>query len=77
MNGVFAAAVVIERTRRKIRQPEHVIQLAHHQKTAVGTELRASKFQPHARVETKPHITRFARTLSVIHNPLLSAQLTC
>ena len=58
---------VIERTRRKIRQPEHVIQLAHYQQTAVGTELRATKFQTHPAVKTKPPIARFACTLWVIH----------
>ena len=49
------------------------IQLAHHQKTAVGTELRATKFQPHPAVKTKPPITPFECTLWVIHNPLPSA----
>ena len=75
MEGVLATAAIIERTRRKIRQPEHVIQLAHHQKAAVGTELRATKFQPHPAVKTKPPITRFACTLRVIHEarPLLGS----
>lgn len=77
MNSVLATAVVIERTRRKIRQPEHVIQLAHYQQTAVGTELRAKKFQPHPAVKTKPPIARFACTLWVIHYPQPQAQLTC
>jgi hypothetical protein len=77
VNCVLAPAVVIERTRRKIRQSEHVIQLAHHQQTAIGTELRATKFQPHPAVKTKPPITRFACTLWVIHNPQPPAQLTC
>ncbi len=77
VNDVLAPAGVIERTGRKIRQPEHFIQLAHHQQTAVGTELRAAKFQPHPTVKTKPPIARFARTLWVIHNPPPSAQLTC
>jgi len=62
VNGVLALAVVIERTRRKIRQPEH------HQQTAVGTELRATKFQPHPAVKTKPPITHLACTLWVIHD---------
>ncbi len=76
VNGVLATAVVIERTRRKIRQPEHIIQLAHHQKTAVRTDLGTMKFQPHPGVKTKPPITRFACTLWVIHNPPPSARLT-
>ena len=77
MDGVLATAAVIQRTRCKIRQPEHVIQLAHHQKTAVGTELRATKLQLHPAVKTKPPTTRFACTLWVIHNPPPSSQLTC
>ena len=47
-------AAVIERTRRKIRQPEHVIQLAHYQQAAVRTDLRATKFQPHPTVKINP-----------------------
>jgi hypothetical protein len=47
--------------------PSAVIKLAHHQKAAVGTELRAAKFQPHARVEIHPITPLRTRTHWVIH----------
>ncbi len=37
-------------------------------KATVGTELRAAKFQPHARVEIHPICPLQTRTLWVIHN---------
>jgi hypothetical protein len=67
VDGVLAPAGVAQRRRRQIGQPERVIQLAHHQKAAVRTELRAAKFQPHARVEIHPICPLRARTLWVIH----------
>ena len=67
MDGVPAPAVVAQRRRRQIGQPERVIQLAHHQKATVRTELRATKFQAHARVEIHPICPLRARTLWVIH----------
>ena len=42
-------------------------QITINQQTAVGTELRATKFQPHPAVKTKPPINRFACTLWVMH----------
>jgi hypothetical protein len=67
VNNVLASAVVAQRRRREARQPERVIKLAHHQQATVGTELRAEKFQPHARVEIHPICPLQTRTLWVIH----------
>ena len=47
VNGVFASAAVAQGTTGEIRQPERVIQLAHHQQVTVGTELRSPEFKPH------------------------------
>jgi hypothetical protein len=35
------------------------------------------KFQPHPTVKTKSRIIRFTCTLTVIHDPPPSSQLTC
>lgn len=51
---VLAPAVVTQRTRRKVRQPERVIQLAYHQQTSVRTELRAPELLPHTMVKIHP-----------------------
>ncbi len=67
VDGVLASADVAQRTPSKLRQPERVIQLAHHQEPTVRTELRATKFQPHTRVEIHPTCPLRARTLWVIH----------
>ena len=67
MDRVLAAPGVAQRRCRQIGQPERVIQLAHHQKTTVGTELRAAKFQPHTAVEIDPICLLQACTLWVIH----------
>ena len=67
MDRVLAASDVAQCCCRQIGQPERVIQLAHHQKATVGTELRAAKFQPHTAVEIDPICLLQACTRWVIH----------
>ena len=76
MDRVLAASGVAQCFCRQIRQPERVIQLAHHQQAAVGTELRAAKFQPYTRVKIDPICPLQARTLWVIHKIRLSQPST-
>jgi len=54
MDRVLAASGVAQCCCRQIGQTERVIQLAHHQKATVGTDLRAANFQPHTPVEIDP-----------------------
>ena len=77
MQTIVASARVSQQSARNVVQAEHLIQFPEQQQTAIRTDLRAMKFQPHPTVKTKPNITRFACTLRVIHNPPPSAQLTC
>ena len=67
MERVLAASGVAQCCCRQIGQAERVIQLAHHQQTAVRTDLRAPKLQPHPAVEVDPVTPLLARTLLVIH----------
>jgi hypothetical protein len=67
VDGILASAVVGKSNRHKIGEPKRVIQLAHHQQTTVGTELRATKFQPHPAVKIHPITPLEARTLWMIH----------
>ena len=60
----------------QIGQLVRVIKLAQHQKAAIGTELRTSKFQPHASVEIHPICPLQARTLWVIHETCPSKPTT-
>ena len=52
--GVLASAGVAQRRRRQTGQPQRVIELSHHQKAAVRTDLRPPELQPHASVEIHP-----------------------
>ena len=63
MDCVLAPSGVAQCCCRQVGQPECVIKLAHQQKATVGTELRAAKFHPHARVEIHPICPLRARTL--------------
>ena len=67
MDRVLAPAAVAQCPRRKIGQPERVIQCAHHQQKAVRTELRAASFQPQPAVEIHPISPLRTRTQRVIH----------
>jgi len=67
MERVLAASGVAQYRCRQIGQTKRVIQFAHHQEAAVGTELRAAKFQPHTAVEIDPICLLRTRTLWVIH----------
>jgi len=53
MDGVLATAAVAKLHVCKIGEPERLIQLVHHQKAAVGTELFAGELQPHTTVEIR------------------------
>jgi len=64
---VLSPAVVRQRTRRKIRQPERVIQFTHHQQTTIRTELCAAKFQAHPAVKIHPITPLRNCTLWVTH----------
>ena len=72
MVRILAASGVAQCCCRQIGQTERVIQLAHHQKATVGTELRAVKFQPHTAVEIDPICLLQACTLWVIHKTNLA-----
>ena len=67
MDRVLAAPGVAQRRCRQIGQPERVIQLAHHQKTTVGTELRTPELHMNPAVELDPICPLRTRTLWVIH----------
>ena len=67
VDGVLPPAGISQHRRRQIRQPKRVIQLAHHQKAAIGTDLSAAKFQPHPAVKIDPITPIQTRTLWVIH----------
>jgi hypothetical protein len=54
VGGILATAVVAQGSRRQIGQTERVIELAHHQKAAIRTELSAPELHPHAAVEIDP-----------------------
>jgi hypothetical protein len=77
MERVLPSAAVSQRRRGQIRKSERVIELAHHQKPAIRTDLRTQELHPHTAVKAKSPITRFMCTLWVIHNPQPSARLTC
>jgi hypothetical protein len=67
VDRVLAAPGVAQCFCRQIGQPERVIQLAHHQQAAVGTELRTSELHMHPAVELDPICPLRTRTLWVIH----------
>jgi hypothetical protein len=67
VDRVLAASGIAQGCCCQIGQPERVVQFPHHQQAAVGTELRATKFLPDARVEINPICPLQARTLWVIH----------
>ena len=66
MDGVLTATGVAQRHQGQIGQPELVIELAHHQATTVGTDLRAPELEPHPAVEIDQITLIRTRTLWVI-----------
>ena len=66
-NGSFYEIYGVDNEKERVGQPKRVIELAHHQETAVGTDLRATELQSHARVEIHPITPLRTRTHWVIH----------
>jgi hypothetical protein len=67
MDRVLAASGVAQCCCRQIGQPERVIKLAHHKKSAVRADLRTPELHANLAVEIDTICPSLARTLWVIH----------
>jgi hypothetical protein len=76
MQAVVTCPRGSQQSASNVVQAQHLIQFPEQQQSAIRTDLRAMKFQPHSPVKPQPNIDRSVCTLRVTHEISLQTALT-